>query len=177
MKSFLIISSIIVFVYMDISKESYKNDFLNRDLNEIEEMIRFRESINPKVSEVPVKWHLYHMLKTVNEIYNALERSDPKNYKASFSISRVFSHTFNYIPRGRAESPDVVMPPDIITYKGLIAQLEEARKKTQMIDELDENAFFEHPVFKRLNKRQAKRFLEVHTQHHLKIVHDILKEN
>ncbi len=57
-------------------------------------MIRFSKSINPEVSEVPVEWHLYHMLKTINEIYKTLERSDPKKYKTSFNISRFF---FTYV--------------------------------------------------------------------------------
>lgn len=43
-----------------------------------------------------------------------------------------------------------------------------------MLASLDENQFFTHTLFKQLNKKQTLKFLGLHTNHHLKIVKDIL---
>ncbi|MEO0902674.1 MAG: hypothetical protein AAFY00_11940, partial [Bacteroidota bacterium] len=45
----------------------------------------------------------------------------------------------------------------------------------KMIEGLSEDAHFEHPNFDVINKGQTKRFLKIHTGHHLKIIKDILK--
>ncbi|MEM7379596.1 MAG: hypothetical protein AAF361_00205, partial [Bacteroidota bacterium] len=65
-----------------------QSQFLSQELSELESYIRFRDSLDPKVSKVPIAWHLDHTLRTINEIYKAVERSDPENYKARFNPGR-----------------------------------------------------------------------------------------
>jgi hypothetical protein len=79
------------------------------------------------------------------------------------------------IPRGKAKAPKVVIPTQVATQEELIAKLEAAQNNISKLDSFSENQFFNHPYFKDLNVKQAKKFLTIHTNHHLKIIEDILK--
>ena len=149
-------------------------DFLKPYLQELQLHIANRDSFNPKVSKVPVAWHLDHSLKVINSICNALATSDPKVYKSNFNASRIFCYTFGYLPRGIAKSPRHTLPPDTIETEDINEQLRVVQLKLESFAALDDNANFKHPYFNQLNKRQAKRFLELHTRHHLKIIEDII---
>ncbi len=159
-----------------VSGQPSKNDFMKSELNKIEQYLIYRDSLDKEVSKVAVAWHLDHSLKVINAIYDSLQDSNPSTYKKKFNIARTFSFTFGYIPRGRAQSPKSVLPPDTIKTDDIVSQLAIARDKLLIMDNLDDKSNFNHPVFNSLNKKQAKRFIEIHTRHHLKIVRDILKE-
>ncbi|GMN09783.1 hypothetical protein MTsPCn9_18260 [Croceitalea sp. MTPC9] len=151
-------------------------DFLDNHLAEIERLFEKRNVSNPEVSQASVSWHLDHSLKTINRISEQLIQSKPKDYSSSFSFQRVVVHTTGVIPRGVAQSPQNVRPPDVILLDSLKIQLEEVKNNIKKINLLDKNTHFEHPVFKTLDKGQTKRFLAIHTNHHLKIIRDILEQ-
>ena len=180
MKKIILISVslfIVAFGLITVYSQPSKKDFMNRELNKIEKYLIHRDSLNTEVSKVAVAWHLDHSLKVINGIYDSLRASNPENYSGgAFSLARIFSYTFGYIPRGRATSPASVTPPDTIQTSDIVSQLLEAREKMMQIESLDKNSNFKHPVFGQLNRKQSQRFLEVHTKHHLKIIRDILKE-
>jgi hypothetical protein len=48
-------------------------------------------------------------------------------------------------------------------------------KNLESFNDLEKNSFFIHPLFKQLNKKQTIKFLKLHTNHHFKIIKDILK--
>jgi hypothetical protein len=146
---------------------------LSSQLEEMENYIRYRDYQDPKVSKAPVGWHLAHNLRVINNVLDALEFSDPKEFKSSFSFIKTMVMMTGHIPRGKAKSPKVVLPPDIIEKKNLILQLEKARQKISTFNELDKNAFFDHPYFYKMNKKESGKFLTIHTKHHLKIIKDI----
>jgi len=150
--------------------------FLKKELRKLESYIPQMDRLNLSVSKATVAWHLDHMLKTILNICKGLSTSDPKAYKWSFSASRMFCHTFNHIPRGRAQSPKYVLPPEIIRTENIFTQLTEAKVQLRSLKDLDPNSNINHPFFKQLNLKQSKRFIQVHTNHHLKIVRDILKD-
>lgn len=143
-------------------------------VSEIENTIEFRDAKKEEISKADVAWHLDHMLKTINRITEVLESSDPTAYESSFNFTRIASLTAGFIPRGKAQSPKNVRPPEIIYTDDILRQLLEAGESIKKLNDLDENANFDHPVFGMLNKAQTIRFLEVHTNHHLKIIADIL---
>jgi len=150
---------------------------MDGQLYDIAYLIQFRDSIDTRVSKVPVVWHLDHILKVINKISEALKISDGNVYQKRFSWIRTFSFVLRCIPRGKRQSPASVLPPQTIKTEDILLQLEQARKNIRDIEMLDKNSNFLHPVYGQLNKRQSKRFLEIHTQHHLKIIKDILRSN
>ncbi len=172
----VLILSLIFIGFVKVGEQPSKDNFMKSELNTIEKYLVHRDSLNTEVSKVAVAWHLDHSLKVINGICDTLQASDPKKYKKKFNVPRLFSFTFGFIPRGRAQSPKSVLPPDTIKTGDIVKQLALARDKMVGLDALDEKTNFRHPVFDRLNKKQAKRFIEIHTRHHLKIVKDILKE-
>lgn len=143
-------------------------------MQELEGYLSYSDVVNPKVSKVQVAWHLDHSLKVINAVCDALSASDPNLYKKQFSGNRWICFTFNYIPRGIGRAPRSVRPPDNISTNEILEQLQLAKHKIVSLDTLDDRANFNHPYFKILNRDQSKRFLKLHTQHHLKIIRDIL---
>ena len=79
-------------------------------LNQLEKKIPEQEFINPLISKSCVGWHIEHTLLTINFIIDVLKRSDPGKYKWEFNSSRILVLTLKKIPRGRAQSPMVVLP-------------------------------------------------------------------
>jgi len=64
---------------------------------------------------------------------------------------------------------------DKITLEDLQTQFEIAKKTIKDLETLDPKSNFKHPLFGRLNLKQTRFFLIIHTKHHLKIIEDILK--
>lgn len=149
---------------------------LQQEVQQLENYISAHETLNPEVSKVTVGWHVYHSLLTVNEVFAALQQSNPKAYKNRFNPRRTLLFAMNKIPRGKAQSPEVVLPPQHFTKQDLLLQLQQARENLVKIDSLPENAFFNHPYVGSLNREQTKKFLWIHTRHHLGIIRDIVRE-
>lgn len=164
----------IILIAVRINNRETEKDFLVSQLAEVEALFDHRKTANLSVSQANVEWHLDHTLKTINRISSALIASDPERYESKFNMQRVFVHTTGHIPRGAAQSPANVRPPEQIELDSLHAQLELARTNLSLIHKLTEKAYFEHPVFDHLDRDQTRRFLEVHTNHHLKIIEDIM---
>ncbi|MEL6917201.1 MAG: DUF1569 domain-containing protein [Bacteroidota bacterium] len=150
--------------------------FLESELAELETYFEYRDSLNTKVSKVDITWHLDHSIRTINEICKATKNSDPKNFKGSIHLGRSFLLLINKIPRGRAQAPQIVTPPETIHTDSLHIQLKKARLNLIVYDSLLKKAFFKHPYLGNLKKKTAKRFIKIHTEHHLKIIRDILKD-
>ena len=70
----------------------------------------------------------------------------------------------------------MVLPPEQILEVDMQMQLQHAYANLKQLELLPENIFFDHHIFGMLNKQETLRFLEIHTNHHLKIVNDILKK-
>ena len=151
-------------------------DFLEEELNAIESYFSQKEVANEAVSQADVAWHLDHILKTINRISKDLISSDPDSFKPQFNVQRVMIHTTGIIPTGVGQSPPGATPPDEVLLDSLRLQLTWARENLNNISALEERAYFAHPVFDHLDRDQARRFIQIHTHHHLKIIRDILGE-
>ena len=173
--SIILLLAIMVFIYSKTKMNQSNPEVLSPLVEIVENYIPQRDRLNTEVSKVDVAWQLDHILKTINRITEAIEKSNPENYSSSTNAMRILSLTAGYIPRGRAQSPDIVKPPDNILTEDLLQQIKEARANIEKLKQLDENSYFNHFVFGDLKKAHTIRFLEVHTKHHLKIIKDILK--
>ena len=147
---------------------------INQYINTLEAHIANHETNNPKVSKATIGWQIDHSLKVINNVSKALQSSDPNDYEKNFSFLGKVFFTLGIFPRGKAKAPKHVKPPEIILKEDLITQIEEAKINVKTIKGLNDNAFFKHPLFGHVNKKRVNRFLEIHTNHHLKIINDIL---
>ena len=130
---------------------------------------------NKAISEASVGWHIAHCLLVIKQITSTVAQSDPKLYKSKFKLSRFFVFLFKTFPRGKAKAPKVVIPTDEITSENLQEHLKNTYGAITYLKDCEEKQYFMHPFFGQLNKKQTIKFLAIHTEHHLKIIRDILK--
>ena len=130
---------------------------------------------NKAISEVSVGWHIEHSLLVIKQITSTVAQSEPKLYKYKFNISRFFVFLSKTIPRGKAKAPKVVIPVEEITIETLQESLKNTYQAIAYLKDCQERQYFMHPFFGQLNKKQTIKLLAIHTQHHLKIIRDILK--
>jgi len=151
--------------------------FLIKEITELKEMINHSKLHAPQVSAKPVDWHIDHTLKVFSVVIKALKRSEPSKYQRKYNLLRSIIFISGKIPRGKGKAPKSVLPPENILPKDLHLQLNEAVKVINDIEKLPPNSNFKHPYFGQLDLKLTLRFLNIHTNHHLKIMRDILKAN
>lgn len=148
---------------------------LNLLLGEIEQDIPFKDRKNDSVSVSNIGWQLDHSLKVFNVVSEWTIQSDPKEYEQKFNFWRMVLFPIGYIPRGKVKAPKIVQPPNIILDEDLYTQLQAAKNHISILKSLPKSSYFKHFIFGKLSKKQTLRFLQMHTNHHLKIVRAILK--
>jgi hypothetical protein len=144
-------------------------------ITQLESKISFHEKTNHSVSNATVGWQIEHSLKTIFQIVQVLKASNPDEYKWKFNKNRLLISTLNFIPRGKAKAPKIVLPDENISEETLKNSIQKVRVALLNWDKLDKNVHFQHPYFGDLNKKSTAWFLYLHTKHHFKIVTDILK--
>jgi DinB superfamily len=144
-------------------------------LTELEKSIPDSEKLNISVSASSVGWHIEHTLLTTSRIIETVKKSNPKEYRTSFNIKRLFVFATNKIPRGKGQAPEAVRPQSIAAPDELKKKMEKVKAKVEELGTLHPNSYFEHPYFDKLNLKAAIRFLHIHTKHHINIINDIIK--
>lgn len=144
-------------------------------LNELESKIPLWDKLDLSVSASPVGWHIEHSLLVIKRIIKAVESSDPANYKWKFNLNRNYVFTFRKIPRGKGKAPKSVTPAGLIEPTTLAKELEAVRATIPALDSLQPDHYFDHPYFGMLNLKAARKFLVLHTKHHLAIINDIIQ--
>jgi hypothetical protein len=148
---------------------------LDAILPELANYIADYNQFNHAISEASVGWHIEHSLLVIKKVTATVAQSEPKLYKSKFNLSRFFVFLLKTIPRGKAKAPKVVIPVDEITLETLQESLKNTYQAITYLKDCEANQYFMHPFFGQLNKKQTIKFLEIHTEHHLKIIRDILK--
>lgn len=147
---------------------------LDKIVLEVEKLLPEYEKVNTKISSKSVGWQLHHILKVINSASKAIIKSDPKLYKWKFNKYRLLVLTTGYIPRGKVRAPKAIISENY-DLEEINAELQNAKSLIARLETLDKNAYFQHPFFGDVNLKTSKRFMEVHSNHHLKIASDILK--
>lgn len=147
---------------------------INLVLIDLETQIENHDISNSNISKGDVSWHIDHSLKVINNVTSALQKSDPNVYENNFSLLGKVFFKLGFFPRGKAKAPKYVQPPEVILKEDLISQIELAKANIEAISGLDKNAYFKHPLFGNINTTRVYRFLLLHTNHHLKIINDIV---
>jgi hypothetical protein len=146
---------------------------LQKYLAELETKIPNLEDYNPTVSKSNVGWHIEHSLLTIERIIEAVQKSNPDNYKWSFKLPRILVFTMNKMPRGRAKAPKIVVP-NTYDEQSLLEHLKNVTLKIQELENMSPDKYLEHPYFGNLRLNKTIKCLEIHTKHHLEIINDII---
>lgn len=152
-----------------------RNSNLKVKLNEVASYISVQDTKNLEVSKASVAWHMDHIYLMLNQLHKALKYSDESNYKAESNKTRDYVFTSNTLPRGKATAPESVRPKGNITINTLQMHYDEALSTVEKLPMLAEKKHFNHPILGTMNRDQTIKFLTIHTEHHLKIIRDILK--
>jgi len=144
-------------------------------IKELESYIVVKDKRNPSISTSDVAWQIDHSLKVINLVCDTLLTSNPEDYKSRFNKWRLLLFTIGYFPRGKVKAPKFVRPPEKISIEDLKVQIQLAYKNIERIKLADKHAHFKHFIFGVLHKKRTVRFLQLHTNPHLKIIRDIVK--
>jgi hypothetical protein len=148
---------------------------LKQLINQLESKINDFESTNLEVSKSTVGWQIDHSLRVINGVISLLKKSNPEDYKWKFNFPRTVVFFINRIPRGKANAPKNVQSSDEILKQDLQNQIEISKTLVLDLEKLHKKSNFKHPYFDILNLKQTIKFLNIHTNHHLKVINDILK--
>jgi Protein of unknown function (DUF1569) len=148
---------------------------LDELINQLEAQVKNLNKANLDISKANVGWHIEHTLLTLNGITSTFAKSNPADYKWTFNFVKMIVFTTKKIPRGRAKSPELVVPKGENTVENLERHISKTREKMKELKTMSDDKFFKHPYFGNLKKQQTLKFLEIHTKHHLDIILDIVK--
>lgn len=148
---------------------------MKKQFSLLEGFIEQGDVLNESVSASPVIWHVAHSIKVINSISKALKNSNADDYKPRFNLMSTIVLSAGTIPRGRGKAPKRSMPDDNIDVVQLKQYLEKAKEEFKNLKKLDAKSYFDHPYFGQLNLKKTRRFIRIHTKHHIKIIQDIIK--
>ena len=148
---------------------------INNLLNELEAQITNYSKLNQTISEGNVGWHIVHSCLVVNSVCAAVVKSDASNFIKKFSFKAFLVLLLNSFPRGKAKAPSFTMPSEELSTASILKSIQSSRASIEALAKAGKNQYFTHPIFGDLNTGQTFKFLGVHTNHHLKIIKDILK--
>ena len=143
-------------------------------LVEMEEAIPLAAKKSALVSQANVGWHIEHSLLVIDKIIEAMKKSDPALYRWKFSMAWLFVSGVGTIARGRGKAPASVLPTGVSEIATLRKELNKVKERVKLLDTLPANSFFKHPYFGHMNVKTARKFLAIHTEHHLKIIREII---
>ena len=150
--------------------------FFKEEFHSIESLIPNAGVVNHKISKSGIGWHLDHMLKSIILTCKHIKKSNPDDYKWKFNLARLYVLSIGSFPRGSAKAPKAVVAKGEVMEDDLHTQLKEAKSHVAEILNLHPKSNFQHPYFGLINLRETQRFIKVHTNHHLKIIKDIIDQ-
>ena len=146
---------------------------LLKQLDELESYIPQLEIRNNMISASTVGWQIEHDLLVISSVIEGVKRSNPASYKWRFKPLKYVILWRGVIPRGKVGAPKLVTPGEI-TQETLQTHVDLCRGRVEELEKVETGNYFTHPFFGDLKKKETFRFLYVHTEHHLKIIREML---
>ena len=131
--------------------------------------------VNTKISSANINWHIQHSLLVIKQITKYVTSSDPAQYQHKFNFKRFIIFLIGRFPRGKASAPASVMPITPISPAQYPEMFESANLALAALAKAKPNQYFVHPIFGKLNVKDTFTMLTIHTDHHIKIIQDIIK--
>lgn len=136
--------------------------------------IKNRKLKDQNISEAAISWHISHTLLVINNVVNTLIASNPDDYVKTENRIRENVLNRKEIKRGVAKSPKAVDPGTETKKHQIKYLLDQAKVNSVKLKLIPKNAHFTHPTMGMLNKKEAIKFLKIHTKHHLHIIDEIV---
>jgi len=148
---------------------------INNLLDNLEVQIANYSILNQAVSQGNVGWHIVHSCLVINSVCGAVCKSDATKFIKKFSFKAFLVLLINSFPRGKAKAPSFTMPSEELSPASILKSIHDAHANLALLAKAGKNQYFTHPIFGDLNTADTFKFLAVHTNHHLKIIKDIVK--
>lgn len=148
--------------------------FLDRQLREINEKFHWHTSSAPEVSKANVAWHLDHVLRVNIAVCHQLIKSDNKKKKYPFNLATIELFILGKIPRGVKEAPTYVSSENEVTVSTLERRLRTLSELLPQLENCHPENGFKHQELGWMNVERARNFMQLHTNHHLEIIKDII---
>jgi hypothetical protein len=149
---------------------------LQKEFDQLEHYFKQGDILNLAVSKKGIYWHVDHSYRILEGVPEILRASEKEDFKPKSNLMKWVIMTFKWIPRGKGKSPKNVLPDEAHLSKEEIAiRADHAYHLINTIPEMPEWSHFRHPLFGSLNRDETIKFLKIHTNHHLKIMKDIVK--
>lgn len=142
-------------------------------VNELTTYLHDHQKRNLSISNSTIGWQIEHILLTINQVLKNCEESIDSNYQPKFSIWKLIVFTTKKIPRGKVKAPKIVRP-ELFDKNSLEIHIKQTTENLKIINDLKKNQYFNHPIFGHINKIKMIKFLEIHSNHHLKIIREII---
>ncbi len=149
---------------------------LKKRISNLGQFTAHREISNPVISKASVGWHIEHCLLTINYVIDALDKSNPADYKPRSDYRRLLVMLFGIIPRGKVRAPKKVQPALMIDELTLAVHFANTERNLELLGKLESQKYFTHPFLGDFKLKPAIKFLSIHTNHHLKIIKDIINK-
>ena len=147
---------------------------IRKQLDELESCIPRLEVRNEAISASNVGWQIEHDLLVISSVIEGVKRSDPSQYQWRFKPLKYVILWRGVIPRGKVGAPKLVTPGEI-TQETLHAHIALCCERLIELAQVEDGNYFTHPFFGDLRKKETFRFLYIHTEHHLKIIREMLE--
>lgn len=150
---------------------------IKNQLDRLESLIARGDEKNELVSNWSIYQQVEHILIATNNVAKMiLAGEEPKEVKKRTLLGYIVL-TFGVIPRGKAQAPKMSIPKGVLQSE-LLDLFKESKKGIEEVEKLGKKidsclVVGNHPYFGGLNTKEWLRFIEVHTNHHLKIIDDI----
>lgn len=143
-------------------------------LDELQDYVSNPQARAVAVSGWSVGQQIEHALLTIRGVVGELSKGKARFEPAKPTLRGRLVLMVGRIPRGKGEAPLTVLPRSAPQPAELNALMAKSREALVHLAGIDDTSTFFHPIFGRLDKAQSIRFLWIHTNHHLRIIRDII---
>ena len=149
---------------------------LQKQFDQLENYLNKGDLLASEISKKGIYWHVDHCVRILEGIPEAMRTSKEEDYQHKSNLSKLIIMNTGWIPRGKGKSPKHVLPDETqLDADTIHKRSDRAWHQVNSVSDLPDTAHFRHPLFGSLKRDKALRFMKIHTNHHLKIMRDIVK--
>lgn len=146
---------------------------LSNEISELESYLDNLRLISTDVSTVDVGWHIDHVLRANVVICYQLIQSDNETPKRNYNLHKARISLTKSIPRGKKETHPSVSSAKEVTIQDVQRRLKTLKALLPKLEDCHPENGFVHQAIGWMNLEWSKKFMQIHTEHHLKIIRDI----